>query len=325
MKSISLTLILFGFISCGNSNNTHQESNTTNTTENIVSEQPIEAAQEVEATKEEELVTEVTEEETVESLKPETSSPKPQTPNKKPVTEAKPQPTIEETLPEPEKEIVVNDKPNHQAWDELAKKYVTANGKVNYNGFKSELDKLKKYIDYLGENPVKSTWSKNEELAYWFNLYNASTVYLIASNYPTSSITKLEKGKPWDKKFIKSGDKTYSLNDIENVIVRPKFNEPLVHVAFNCAAVSCPILLNEAFVAEKLTTQLTKQAKNWVNDASKNELSADKIKVSQIFDWYKADFDKVGGVIGFINKYSTTKINENAKISYLEYNWNLNE
>ncbi len=313
MKSISLTLILFGFISCGNSNNTVQENNTSNSTENTVVEQPIEAAQEVEATKEEELVTEVTEEETVESLKPETSSPKPQTPNKKPVTEAKPLPTIEETLPEIEKEIVVNDKPNHQAWDELAKKYITANGKVNYKGFKSELDKLKKYIDYLGENPVKSTWSKNEELAYWFNLYNASTVYLIASNYPTSSITKLEKGKPWDKKFIKSGDKIYSLNDIENVIVRPKFNEPLVHVAFNCAAVSCPILLNEAFVAEKLTAQLTKQAKNWVNDASKNELTPDKIKVSQIFDWYKADFDKVGGVIGFINKYSTTKINENAK------------
>ncbi|MBW6481641.1 MAG: DUF547 domain-containing protein [Vicingaceae bacterium] len=265
------------------------------------------------------------EEKTVEIInqKPETN--KPQTSNKKPETETKPKPTIEETLPEAEKEVVVNDKPNHQTYDELAKKYVSANGKVNYKGFKSELDKLKNYIDYLGENPVKSTWSKNEELAYWFNLYNASTIYLIASNYPTSSITKLEKGKPWDKKFIKSGDKTYSLNDIENVIVRPKFNEPLVHVAFNCAAVSCPTLLNEAFVAEKLTAQLTKQAKNWVNDVSKNELTPDKIKVSQIFDWYKADFDKVGGVIGFINKYSTTKINENAKISYLEYNWNLNE
>ena len=186
-------------------------------------------------------------------------------------------------------------------------------------------DKLKKYIDYLGKNPVKPTWSKNEELAYWFNLYNASTVYLIASNYPTTSITKLEKGKPWDKKFIKSGDKTCSLNDIENIIVRPNFNEPLVHVAFNCAAVSCPILLNEAFIVDKLYSQLEKQAKKWVNDTTKNKLTPDKIKVSQIFDWYKDDFKSSGGVISFINKYSNTKVNEKAKISYLEYNWNLNE
>ncbi len=323
MKSISLVLIILGFISCGNSDNKPQESDTTNSTKNIVAEQPEEVIQEIEKTPEEEIVTDIAEEKTVEvkNQNLETTS------NLKPPTEAetKPQTTIEETLPELEKEIVVNDKPNHQAWNELAKKYVSASGKVNYKGFKSELDKLKKYIDYLGENPVKSSWSKNEELAYWFNLYNASTVYLITSNYPTSSITKLEKGKPWDKKFIKSGDKIYSLNDIENVIVRPKFKEPLVHVAFNCAAVSCPNLLNEAFVAEKLTAQLTKQVKKWVNDVSKNELTPDKIMVSQIFDWYKTDFDNVGGVIGFINKYSNTKVNEKAKISYLEYNWNLNE
>lgn len=318
MKSISLALIIFGFISCGNGNKQVQENSTEISTVNLVDEQLTETMQEVEVTTEEEPIAEVTEEPIEENIEVKVVE------TKKP-TENTPKSTIKEPLPKAEKEIVVNDTPDHQTWDELTKKYVSATGKVNYNGFKTELNKLKTYLDYLAENPVKSTWSKNEELAYWFNLYNASTVYLIASNYPTSSITKLEKGKPWDKKFVKSGDKTYSLNDIENGIVRPKFNEPLVHVAFNCAAVSCPILLNEAFVAEKLTAQLNKQAKNWVNDASKNEITPDKIKVSQIFDWYKADFDKVGGVIGFINKYSNTKVNEKAKISYSEYNWNLNE
>lgn len=316
MKLISLALVIVGFISCGNSNNPSQENSSETSTLNTVAEQSEEVIQEVEATTKEKTLAEVVKKEHVEVINQNSETNKPQTENK-------PQLIIKEKLTE--KEIEVNDKPNHQIWDELTKKYVSTDGKVNYNGFKSELDKLKKYIDYLGENPVKSTWSKNEELAYWFNLYNASTVYLIASNYPISSITKLEKGKPWDKKFVKSGDKTYSLNDIENVIVRPKFNEPLVHVAFNCAAVSCPILLNEAFVAEKLTAQLTKQAKKWVNDVSKNEITPEKIKISQIFDWYKADFDKVGGVISFINKYSNTKVNEKAKISYLEYNWNLNE
>jgi uncharacterized protein DUF547 len=323
MKLISLALVIVAFISCGNSNNPSQENSTEISTLNAMAEQSEEVIQEVEAIPKEELLAEVTEEQTIEDFKNETSNSKPETSNNKPQTENKPQPIIKETLTE--KEIKVNDKPNHQIWDELTKKYVSTDGKVNYKGFKSELAQLKEYIDYLAKNPVKPTWSKNEELAYWFNLYNASTVYLIASNYPTSSITKLEKGKPWDKKFIKSGDKTYSLNDIENIIVRPNFNEPLVHVAFNCAAVSCPILLNEAFIVDKLYSQLEKQAKKWVNDTTKNKLTPDKIKVSQIFDWYKDDFKSSGGVISFINKYSNTKVNEKAKISYLEYNWNLNE
>jgi len=324
MKNISLSLIFFGFISCVNSSNNQTIENNT-TLENTIEEQQsiVDVIEEEEVIMHEKPLAEVSEAPIVENKEIKANETKLKE-IKKPA-ENTPKSTIEEALPETEKEIVVIDKPNHQTWNELAKKYISTDGKVNYKGFKSELNLLKSYIDNLGKNPVKKEWSKNEELAYWFNLYNASTVYLIASNYPTKSITNLEGGKPWDKKFVTSGDKTYSLNDIENVIVRPKFNEPLVHVAFNCAAVSCPILLNEAFVADKLYSQLEKQAKKWINDASKNELSSEKVKVSQIFDWYKADFKASGGVIAFINKYANTKVNENAKISYSEYNWNLNE
>lgn len=228
-------------------------------------------------------------------------------------------------LLEEEKKEILEATPNHKDWDELVKMYVSENGRVNYSGFKSNINKLKSYLDYLSQHPVKENWSKNEQLAYWFNLYNASTVYLIASQYPIKSITNLENGKPWDKKFIQSGDKTYSLNDIENVIVRPNFKEPLVHVAFNCAAVSCPNLLNEAFVADRIELQLEKQAKKWINDSSKNKLSEDKMEVSKIFEWYKDDFTSSGGVVGFINKYASTKVNSNAKTNFLEYNWELNE
>tara|TARA_B100000809_G_scaffold255777_1_gene294813 strand:- start:1531 stop:2298 length:768 start_codon:yes stop_codon:yes gene_type:complete len=214
---------------------------------------------------------------------------------------------------------------NHETWNSLLKKNVNSLGKVNYKGMKLALPLLTKYLKHLNEKPPKSEWSKNEKLAYWINLYNASTVYLIASNYPTSSITKLNGGKSWDKKFVKSGDKIYSLNQIENEIVRPRFKEPRIHAALNCAAVSCPNLLNEAFLASTLNNQLNKQSTVWVNDVTKNKLADSKIKVSQIFDWYAADFKAGGGVVAFINKYATTKVSAKAKVSYLEYNWALNE
>jgi len=216
-------------------------------------------------------------------------------------------------------------KAKHEAWNSLTQKYVSAAGKVNYKGMKADLSKIKAYLLHLEKTAPKSTWSKNEKLAYWINLYNASTVYLIASNYPVKSITKINGGKPWDKKFIKSGSKVYSLNDIENTIVRPTFKDPRIHAALNCAAVSCPKLLNGAFLPASLNAQLDKQVRAWVNDVSKNKLSGNKVQISQIFDWYKVDFK--GGVIAFLNKYNSTNIavETKAKISYLEYNWALNE
>ncbi len=214
---------------------------------------------------------------------------------------------------------------DHSSWDSLLKKNVSSAGKVNYKGMKVSISILEKYLNLLKENPPKEEWSKNEKLAYWINLYNASTVHLIASNYPASSITKLSGGKPWDKKFVKSGDKVYTLNQIENDIVRPRFKDPRIHAALNCAAVSCPSLLNEAFVASMLNNQLNKQCMVWVKDVTKNKLEENKLKVSQIFDWYKDDFKAGGGVVTFINKYATTKVSPKAKVSYLEYNWALNE
>jgi len=214
---------------------------------------------------------------------------------------------------------------DHITWNTIVKANVTVAGKVNYKEMKASLAKIERYLEHLKINSPTKDWNKNEKLAYWINLYNASTVYLIASNYPTVSITKLNGGKPWDKKFVKSGDKIYSLNQIENEIVRPRFKEPRIHAALNCAAVSCPSLLNEAFTPGKLNAQLDKQTKVWVNDVTKNKLSDSKIKVSQIFDWYAADFKAGGGVVAFINKYATTKVLAKTKVSYLEYDWALNE
>ena len=216
-------------------------------------------------------------------------------------------------------------KPDHKPWDEVTKKHVSSTGNVNYKGMKADLSKIATYLDHLKKTPPKKDWSKNEKLAYWINLYNASTVYLITSNYPTSSITKLNGGKPWDKKFVKSGTKTYSLNDIENVIVRPRFKDPRIHAALNCAAVSCPKLMDGAYLPSKLNAQLDKQTFAWINDATKNKLKGNKAQVSQIFDWYKADFKE--GVPAFINKYIMTglALEPKANITYLEYDWALNE
>ncbi|WP_235295897.1 DUF547 domain-containing protein [Portibacter marinus] len=212
-------------------------------------------------------------------------------------------------------------KPDHQLFDQLLSKHVSATGVVNYKGFQADEAKLDQYLDDLSSHPVQGSWSRNEQLAYWINAYNAFTVKLILDHYPVQSIRDISNGEPWDKKWIELGGQTYSLNQIENEIIRPQFNEPRIHFAVNCAAQSCPPLANKAFTADNMNSLLEKQTKSFINNDKYNKIQKKKIEVSKIFDWYGKDFDDK---IAFLNKYSDTKIDADAAISYTEYDWSLN-
>ena len=233
------------------------------------------------------------------------------------------QPELKKTLSSPKASTKqkISGKPSHSAFNTLLKRYVTSSGRVNYSGFKSRKSDLDDYLKHLEDNPVQSSWSKNEKMAYWINLYNAATIQLILENNPKSSIKEINDEKPWDKRWIKSGSKTYTLNEIENLILRPQFKDARVHFAINCAAVSCPRLMNKAFTADNLDSLLDENARWFINNSTYNSLSAKKVEISKIFDWYADDF---GNVIDYLNRYATTEIKSAAKITYKEYNWNLN-
>lgn len=221
--------------------------------------------------------------------------------------------------------------PSHSLWTAILSTYVDAEGHVNYAGIKSEEDKLDEYLQVLSANHPTDEWSKNEQLAFWINAYNAFTVKLIVKNYPVETIKDLggsiyKVNTPWDIKFIKIGEETYDLNNLEHGIIRKDFEEPRIHFAVNCASVSCPALRNEAYTADRLDEQLDDQAKNFINDKSKNQLTAKNARLSKIFSWFRGDFSKgESTVIKFINTYSDVKISEKTKISYVDYDWNLNE
>ncbi|MCB9278437.1 MAG: DUF547 domain-containing protein [Lewinellaceae bacterium] len=213
-------------------------------------------------------------------------------------------------------------RPGHEAWDALLQEYVSGKGKVNYAGFKQAQAKLEAYLKDLADNPVRDNWSKAGKMAYWINAYNAFTIKLILDHYPVSSITDIDKGNPWDTKWINLDGRTLSLNQIENEILRPTFKDPRIHFALNCAARSCPPLLNKAWTADNLNAQLDSRARMFINNPDYNQLSGNPVYVSKIFDWYAADF---GNLIDFLNQYAAQSVPEDARIEYREYDWALNK
>lgn len=212
--------------------------------------------------------------------------------------------------------------PDYDLWDSFLKKYVSPAGDVNYAAIKSNKSELSKIVTTFEQCMPEKSWNNNEKLAFWINAYNVFTIELIVKNYPLKSIQKLDSGKPWDVKRIQIGNKKYSLNNIENDIIRPQFKDPRIHFAVNCAAKSCPPILNAAYKPSTLDSQLNSQTKKFVNNSKYQTLTNSKMSLSKIFDWYGVDF---GNKIDFINKYSKVKIDKSATIIYKDYDWSLNE
>ena len=223
--------------------------------------------------------------------------------------------------------IAVSTNAQTSIFNSLLQKHVDEKGNVDYKSFKEDEDKLLEFISYLEKTSPSTSWSANKEKAFWINAYNAYTIKLILEYYPVNSIMDIKENKntAWKINFAEIGGKTYTLDHIEHEILRKKFTDPRIHVGVNCASISCPKLLNKAFTEENIEEELEILMKEFINDSSRNEISSTKIQISSIFDWFKEDFTKNGSVIDYLNKYSTTKIDKTAKISFLKYNWSLNE
>jgi len=212
--------------------------------------------------------------------------------------------------------------PDHSIWTAELKKYVSADGEVNYGAWVKDQTALDTYLAQLAGTQPLSNWSTNVQLAYWLNVYNAYTVKMILQHYPVQSIKDIHAGNPWDHIWINLGGKSYSLNQIENELIRNRFRDPRIHFALNCGARSCPPLLNEAYEPAKLDTQLTTRTASFINNPQFNQLTASPARMSLLFEWYKGDFKP--DVISFLNKYTPAPLIAELSMEYMAYDWRLN-
>ena len=117
-----------------------------------------------------------------------------------------------------------------------------------------------------------------------------------------------------------------SPNYIEHKILR-KMNDPRIHFVINCGSKSCPPLGNRILIGKDLNRQLENKTFAFVNNKDNVLIDSDNriIYLSQIFKWYKKDFDNL---IEFIVKYLNADIDydsmKNYKIKYHKYDWSSN-
>jgi Protein of unknown function, DUF547 len=238
---------------------------------------------------------------------------------------------------------------NHAAWDALLKKHVRwlpdgKQSRANYKGFAADRTALKAVLDSMSAVP-KATfdgWSKAQQMAFLINAYNAFTVELILTKYPDlKSIKDLGSfvQSAWKKKFFTLLGEERHLDWIEHEQLRPRYNEPRVHAAVNCASIGCPALRDEAFTAAKLEAQLEDGMRRFMGDRTRNRVKGNQIEVSSIFKWFREDFEKGHGGFNKVEDvfaaYADQLSDQPAEraalkakslgVGFLDYDWSLND
>ena len=237
---------------------------------------------------------------------------------------------------------------SYAAWDALVKKHVkwlpdNKQSRVDYAAFKADRAELKQVLDAMSAVPKADfdKWSREQQQAFLVNAYNAFTVELILTKYPDlKSIKDLGSfvQSPWKKKFFSLLGEEHHLDWIEHEQLRPKYADPRVHAAVNCASIGCPALRNEAFTAARLDAQLDDGMLRFMGDRTRNRVKGGKLEVSSIFKWFREDWEQ--GHRGFnkvedlFAKYAAqlsddaaeqAKVRERAlPVSHLDYDWSLN-
>lgn len=214
-------------------------------------------------------------------------------------------------------------------------------GAVNYPGIAKD-DRLDTYLDQLAATDPTKLPSRDAQLAFWINAYNAYTLQLVSSVPKAKSIKEItglgtrgdpDSAKPWDQAIAKIGGKSYTLNHVENEIIRPEFNDARIHFALVCAAYSCPQLLNEAYVADRLNDQLNEQGRLFMEHRNVIDPRTRTAKLSQIFKWFNVDFgndekELLRYLADFAEVRAANSLRNEAHrwtVSYLEYDWTLND
>ena len=243
--------------------------------------------------------------------------------------------------------IVVNDtSSNYQNYNNILQSYVSDRGLVNYQQLQAnrqELDRFNQSFAMVSPETYNS-WSEEEKLAFLINAYNSFTLQSIIDQNPLKKSIRDISGVWKRRKFAIAGmEKT--LDNIEHDIIRKEFNEPRIHMALVCAAMSCPILRNEAYTAEELDAQLDDQTRKFITSSQGFKIDRDQniVYLSSIFKWFGKDWianyeienkftgsKKEKAVLNFISQYLNPQDLQyleqgEYKISYLKYDWSLNK
>ena len=195
----------------------------------------------------------------------------------------------------------------------------------------------------LASQATYDSWSEPDQIAFLINAYNSLTLSSIIDESPIKdSIKDIVGVWRFKRHGLLQGEQT--LNNIEHDILRADFDEPRIHAALVCAAISCPYLRQEPFTGENLDAQLDDQVRIFISRKEAFEIDRENgvVKLAAIFDGFADDWvpsyapsegfagkDNERAVLNFISTHLSEEDSNylkegNYTVKYSDYDWSLN-
>jgi len=221
---------------------------------------------------------------------------------------------------------------DHALFDEILRAHVEK-GFVDYAGIKAQdLKKLRSYLDGLAAADPERFAGRDDELAFWLNAYNAFVIAGVLERYPDIASVMDVPGFFTDKAWGAAGQ-LRSLNEIENEIIRPRFEDPRIHFILVCAGRSCPPLQDAAMQAATLQSDLGRATREALNNTTYVQVDAQakRLRLTRIMSWYKQDFVASDGSLeAFLARYLAEPAKSRIaagglSVEFMDYDWSLND
>ena len=151
----------------------------------------------------------------------------------------------------------------HRPLDQIVDTNVR-DGLVYYRALKSDRGRLDRYIASLNVTPaVYQGWSKNQQMAFWVNAYNAVVLQTVINHYPLKGTIRQIPG--YEKTAFRAAGRTVTLEQIEKTIL-PEFKDPRLYLALGRGSIGGGRLRSEAYTGDRLDKQLAEIRTDFVNN-----------------------------------------------------------
>ena len=216
------------------------------------------------------------------------------------------------------------------AWAHVLDRFVNDQGEVDFPALAAAPSDLEAYVRHVADTPLEALPDGPIRLAHMINAYNALSMFNVLRSGIPATHAGLNKVTFFVFRKLEIGGQRLSLRSFENDVIRPYArgrNDPRIHFALNCSALSCPVLPRRPFTAAGLDAELERETLAFfarpVN--FRLEEATRTVWLSELLNFYPEDFvpSAATSLLAYANRYGPQPAPLDYGVRFTPYDWTI--
>ena len=216
------------------------------------------------------------------------------------------------------------------AWAQVLQRFVDDRGEVDFPALAAAPTDLETYVRHVADTPPEAYPDFPTRLAYMINAYNALSMFNVLRSGIPDTHAGFNKLTFFVFRKFEIGGQRMSLRSFENDVIRPyarSRQDPRIHFALNCSALSCPVLPRAPFTGAGLDAELERET--WAFFARPENYRVDAatgtVWLSELLDFYPEDFvpRPAASLLEYASRYVAQPAPAGYSVRFTPYDWTI--